>query len=191
MYLVPIESITDDAAFASLAGEALFGYIGGKIFAGVVMLSVFGTLFAFILAAPRVYYAMGRDGLFFKSVGELHAGFGTPHRAILIQMVLASVLILSGTFGQVLSYFYFMMLAFTAITVLGLFRHERAAYGSEYRTPFFPLTPLLYVAITVITLVFIAIKNPVQTAIGIGVAAIGIPVYLLIFRRQDENAEEA
>ena len=182
-YLVPAASITDDGAFAALAGKALFGEIGGGIFAGVVMLSVFGTLFAYMFAAPRVYFAMARDGLFFRSVGELHQRFGTPHRATLIQMGLAVLLILSGTFGQVLSYFYFMVLAFTALTVLGLFRFSRAAVAGQYRTPFFPVTPILYVLITVVTLVFIAMKSPIETAIGVGVAGLGVPVYYLFFKR--------
>jgi APA family basic amino acid/polyamine antiporter len=68
--------------------------------------------------------------------------------------------------------------------VLGLFRFSRDNRAGEYRTPLFPITPILYVLITAVTLVFIALKNPVETAIGIAVAGLGIPVYHLVFKRR-------
>lgn len=103
-YLVPIARVTNDETFAAQAGEALFGKIGGSVFAIIVIVSVLGTLMAYLMASPRVYYAMAQDKLFFKSFGELHPRFQTPHRATIVQVFLASILILSGTFEQIVSY---------------------------------------------------------------------------------------
>lgn len=83
-YLVPVSQVTNDETFAAQAGEALFGKIGGVIFASIVVISVIGTLAAYLMASPRVYYAMANDGLFFKTFGELHPRYNTPHRATLI-----------------------------------------------------------------------------------------------------------
>ncbi|MCY7375119.1 MAG: amino acid permease [Pyrinomonadaceae bacterium] len=109
LYLVPISQVTNDETFAAQTGEALFGKIGGVVFAAIVIISVLGTLVAYLMVSPRVYYAMARDGLFFKSFGELHTRFNTPHRATIIQVLLASILILSGTFEQIISYFFFVV----------------------------------------------------------------------------------
>src|SRR5439155_19594191 len=109
MYLVAPANVANDQTFAAQAGEAMFGAFGGKIFAAVVVISVLGTLVAYLMASPRVYYAMARDGLFFESIAHLHPRFGTPHRATMIQAGLAAILILSGTFEQIVSYFFFIV----------------------------------------------------------------------------------
>jgi basic amino acid/polyamine antiporter, APA family len=119
-YLVPVAAVTSDETFAAQAGEALFGKIGGAVFAAIVVVSVLGTLVAYLMASPRVYYAMARDRLFFKSFGELHPRFHTPHRATFVQILLACVLIFSGTFEQIISYFFFVVVAFVAVVLLGI-----------------------------------------------------------------------
>lgn len=181
MYLVPLEDAATDEAFAALAGVALFGPGGGRIFAGIVILSVLGTLFAYLTVSPRVYFAMARHGLFFRSVGEPHVRFGTPHRATMIQMVLASVLILTGTFDQILSYFFFIVICFIALTVGGTFILRKRPF-TGYTTPFYPLTPIAFLVLSVIVLFLVGIRNPVQTLVGVGVVLLGIPVYHLVFR---------
>jgi basic amino acid/polyamine antiporter, APA family len=180
-YLVPLGSVTTDETFAAQAGEVLFGKIGGVVFALIVVVSVLGTLVAYLMVSPRVYYAMARDGLFFKSFGELHPRFGTPHRATIIQIILACILILSGTFEQIISYFFFVVVFFIALTVAGIFKIHKTEF-SGYKTFLYPLTPLFFLAITTIVLLLIAMKNPFQSFLGVAVVLCGLPVYHLVLR---------
>lgn len=181
-YLVPVGQVTSDETFAAQAGEALFGKVGGIVFASVVIISVLGTLVAYLMVSPRVYYAMAKDDLFFKSFGEPHPRFGTPHRAIMIQVVLASILIVLGSFEQIISYFFFVVILFIALVVAGLFKlHKRTFEG--YKTVLYPFTPLFFLIITSIILTMIAIRNPIQSFLGVAVVSLGIPVYYLVFRK--------
>ncbi len=177
-YLVPVAAVKDDKTFAAQAGEVLFGAPGGAIFAAIVVVSVLATLVAYLMVSPRVYFAMARDGLFFRSFGELHPRFGTPHRATIIQIVLASVLIASSTFEQIISYFFFVVVAFIALTVAGVFRIHKNDFAG-YKTFLYPLTPLFFLTITVVVLLMIAMKNPFQSFLGVGVVLAGLPVYYL------------
>lgn len=180
-YLVPVSQVTNDETFAAQAGEALFGKIGGVIFASIVVISVIGTLAAYLMASPRVYYAMANDGLFFKTFGELHPRYNTPHRATLIQIFLACVLILSGTFNQIIGYFFFVVVLFIALTVGGLFKIHKTEFAG-YKTAWYPLTPIFFLLVTSVVLLMIAMQNPLQTFLGILVVLLGIPVYYFVFR---------
>lgn len=184
LYLVPLERVTSGETFAAQAGEALFGPAGGRIFAGIVIVAVLGSLLALLMALPRVYYAMARDGVFFKSVAVLHPQFGTPTRAVAIQATLASVLVLLGTFQQILSYFIFVTVVFLALTVAGLVVLRRREGHTAYRTPGYPFTPFFFLALVAVLLVLLAGHNPLQAALGIVIVALGAPVYILLFRRK-------
>lgn len=185
-YLVPLAKVTSDETFAAQAGEVLFGRIGGAVFAAIVVVSVLGSLLAYLMASPRVYYAMAKDGLFFRSFGELHTRFGTPHRATIIQMILAAILIFSGTFEQIISYFFFIVVLFIALTVAGIFKiHKRDFAG--YKTFLYPLTPVFFLLITGLVLLMIAMRNPVQSFTGVGVVFLGLPVYYLYFNVKRKN----
>src|SRR5690606_35720786 len=182
MYLVPAESVTNDEAFAALAGEALFGPAGGMVFAAAVSVSVIGTLFAYIIASPRAYYAMAGDGVFVAAVGRPHPGVGTPHLATMIQVGLASLLILSGTCDQMLSYFFFVGIVFAGIAVAGMFRLRRRGEHSGYHAPLYPFTPIVFLLMTAVVLFFVGMRSPVETLIGAAVVLAGIPVYHLVFK---------
>ena len=184
-YLVAPEQVTNDTTFAAQAGEILFGKLGGQIFAAAVVVSVLGTLTAYLMVSPRVYYAMANDGLFFQSIARLHPLLRTPHRAILIQTLLASVLILTGSFNDIISYFFFVVVLFVALAVVGLFRlKKRDPNFSGYRTAFFPLPPIVFLLLSALVLILIALNNPLQTVIGAAVVLLGIPIYFLFFRRK-------
>src|SRR6185503_15552698 len=103
VYLVPLEQVTSGETFAAQAGEVLFGHLGGQILSSIVIIAVFGSLAAVVMSAPRVYFAMARDGLFIPAAAAVHPRFGTPARAILIQATLASVLVLLGSFDTIIS----------------------------------------------------------------------------------------
>ncbi|MCO6510334.1 MAG: amino acid permease [Aridibacter famidurans] len=181
-YLVPVEKVGDETTFAAQAGAALFGALGGKVFAALVVISVLGTIFAYLMASPRLYFAMAKDGLFFPSFGKLHEKWETPHRATLIQMALACLLIVSGSFDQIVSYFFFVAIVFIMIIVGGLFAIDRTD-KSGYVTPLFPLTPVIFILVTGFVAAMLLLRDPVQSLLGVGIVLVGIPVYLIVFRR--------
>jgi APA family basic amino acid/polyamine antiporter len=185
LYLIPLDRVTSGEAFAAQAGEALFGRAGGSVFAGIVILAVLGSLMALLMALPRVYYAMARDGVFFRPVAALHPRFGTPARAVALQAGLASLLVALGTFNQIVSYFIFVTVLFLGLTVAGLFRLRQAgAADPGYRTPGYPATPAVFLVLVALMLVLLAGHDPVQAALGAGIVALGLPVYWLAFRRR-------
>ena len=184
MYLVPLERVTSGETFAAQAGQALFGAAGARVFSVIVVVSVLGSLAAIIMTAPRVYYAMAADGLFFKAAAAIHPRFGTPARAIALQAVLASVLIMLGTFQQIITYFIFVTVIFIGLTVAALFVLRRRLTDSPYRAPGYPATPLLFLCLVVVLLVLIARQDPTQAFLGVAVVGLGVPVYELVVRRR-------
>ncbi len=183
LYLVPLDRVTSGETFAAQAGEALFGAAGGRVFAAIVIVAVLGSLLGLLMALPRVYYAMARDGGFFKPVGVVHPRFGTPARAIGIQAGLASLYVALGTFNQIIAYFVFVTVLFVGLTVAGLFRIRRSSLATGYRTWGYPFTPVLFLALVAVLLVLLAGHNPLQAALGVAIVALGAPVYVLVFRR--------
>jgi len=183
LYLVPLERVTSGETFAAQAGEALFGPAGGRVFALIVIIAVLGSLLALLMALPRVYYAMANDGVFFKSVAAVQPRFGTPARAIAIQAGLASLLVATGTFGQIIAYFVFVTVLFVGLTVAGLFKIRRQLPAATYRTWGYPVTPVLFLVLVAVLLVLLAGHNPLQAALGVAIVALGAPVYWLVFRR--------
>ena len=152
MYLVPLEQVTSGETFAAQAGEVLFGRVGGQVLSSIVILAVLGSLAAMVMSAPRVYFAMARDGLFFSGVAVVHKRYGTPARAIIIQATLASLLVLLGTFDTIMSYFVFVVVFFIALTVATLFVLRRRASQIVYRTPGYPVTPIIFLILIALLL---------------------------------------
>ena len=185
IYLVPLERVTSGETFAALAGEALFGRVGGQVFAGVVVVAVLGSLAGIIMSAPRVYFAMARDHSFPAAAASVHPGFGTPARAIILQAALACVLVALGTFDQIVSYFIFVVVIFIALTVAALFvlrrKHPQAV---SYLTPGYPFTPLIFLLLITVLLFLLAANNPRQALLGVAVVALGLPFYYLVFHRR-------
>ena len=191
VYLVPLDQVTSGETFAAQAGEVLFGRAGGLIFSLVVVVAVLGSLAAVVMSAPRVYFAMARDGVFFPSVAALHKRFETPARAIALQAVLASALVVVGSFNEILTYFVFVVVVFIALTVAALFKFRRDdADDARYLTPGFPITPAVFLAMIVLMLVLLGGNNPKQAFLGVVVVALGLPVYLLVFRNKRFGARE-
>lgn len=181
--LVPIEAVSSSEAFAAQAGAALFGAAGGRILSALVALFVLGSLFAFMTMAPRVYYAMARDGAVPAFVGRLDPRTGAPARAVLVQAALAALLVALGSFDAIVAYFVFVTVGFLALTVLGLVRLRRRTPSAAYATPFYPLTPLLFLTSVALVLVLLAGGRPREAALGVAVVALGVPVYFLFARR--------
>jgi APA family basic amino acid/polyamine antiporter len=189
--LVPMEVAASGPAFAAQAGAALFGGSGGRIFAGIVMIAIAGSLAAVIVTAPRVSYAMARDGYLPASIARLHPRFGTPVRAIALQAVLACLVVGLANYDAILGYFVFITVVFLALTVAGLYRLPRPAAG-VFRVPGYPWTPLLFLLLLVTLLAMLAAGRPFEVALGTGIVALGYPVYrLLISPRRSRLVEEA
>ena len=189
IYLVPLEQVTSGETFAAQVGEVLFGRMGGQVFSVIVVVAVLGSLAGIIMSAPRVYYAMARDGLFLRTAASLHPRYGTPARAIAFQAVLASLLVLLGTFYEIVSYFIFVVVIFIALTVAAVFvlrsKDNAAAQHAavEYLTRGYPLTPVIFLLLMTILLALLGANNPQQALLGVLVVALGLPVYFLLFRR--------
>jgi basic amino acid/polyamine antiporter, APA family len=210
LYLVPLDAVTTDEAFAAQAGEVLFGRAGGVVLAAIVLVSVAGSLLAIQMMLPRLYYAMSRDGLFPSSLGRLHPARGTPVRAIALQAILASVLVALGSFDAIVAYFIFVTVAFIGMTVAGVFRIRRAdgAIGTvrrgaarqgattggggvgqpAYLTPGYPVTAIVFLALVVVLLGMLVMSRPVQALAGTLIVLAGLPVYAVIDRRATPGA---
>jgi len=183
VYLIPMEKVANGQAFAAQVGEVLFGRTGAQVFAAFVIVAVLGSLAAIIMSAPRVYFAMARDGLFFPSAAAIHPRFNTPARCIALQAVLASLLVLTGTFEEIISYFFFVVLVFIALTVFGIFvLRRRQSSVPEYSTPGYPVTPIVFLLLVLLMLILLGSGQPRQSFLGVGVVALGVPVYYLLFR---------
>jgi basic amino acid/polyamine antiporter, APA family len=191
MYLVPLERVTASEIFVAQAGEVLFGRMGGAVLSLIVIVAVLGSLAAIVMSAPRVYFAMARDGLFIPAVAAVHPRFETPARAIIIQATLASGLVLLGTFNTIISYFIFVVVTFIGLTIATLFVFHRRKSDNvvPYRTPGYPLTAIVFLLLTALVLFLIGGRNPKEAILGVVVVLLGLPVYYLLLRgnRQSRN----
>lgn len=185
VYLVPIERATSGETFAAQAGEILFGRAGGQVFSGIVIISVLGSLLAVIITAPRVYYAMARDGVFLNAAAKLHPKFNTPARACLMQALLASLLVAVGTFKAIIAYFVFVTVVFIGLTVAAVFvLRKRPQTGESFNTPGYPVTPVIFLTLVLMLLIMLGANNPKEAALGVGVVALGAPVYYFVSRKK-------
>ncbi len=178
LYLVPIGQEGSPETFAAQAGAALFGPSGARVLSALVALFVLGSLFAFMTFAPRLYYAMARDGAAPAFAGRLDPRTGAPVAAISVQAALAATLAALGTFETIVAYFVFVTVAFLALTVAGLYRLPPPAPVA--RVPGWPLTPVVFLAMLVAMLALLGAASPLQAALGTAVVVAGIPVYRLV-----------
>jgi amino acid transporter len=169
--------------------------VPGVAFVGItVMLSTFGSLTASLFASPRIFFAMAEDGLFFRPVAKVHPRFGTPYVAIAINIVLAVVFVLIRTFDQLADAFVTAIIPFYALAVAAIFvLRTRPGYAPPFRTPGYPLVPLLFVLSTLYLLANALIdpSSRVATAITLGIVLLGIPVYYLTVGRSQEPERKA
>jgi APA family basic amino acid/polyamine antiporter len=176
--VVPLERIVSNTAFVAQFGEALFGATGGRVLSGCVLLSVLGGLMALTMAAPRVYYAMAKDGAFFAPFGRLHPRFGTPANAVLLQSGLALLVLGFGAFDRILSFIIFSAICFLALSVTSLFRlRERVDRW------WFPAAPLVFLAGCVAINLMILLHDPVPALIGLAIVLCGDPVRRFFFSK--------
>lgn len=179
MGLVPLADGGTASAFAARVGERLFGEAGGAVLAVAVIVSVLGSLAAIVLSIPRTYVALARDGLLPARFGRLHPRLDTPILAIAVQASLAALLVLVGTFSDIVAYFVFVTVVFIALSVASLYRLPPPAEGL-FRTPARRLTPAAFVGLCVLLLALMLAGRPVQALLGVAVVVAGVPVYLAL-----------
>ncbi len=181
MFLLTPEQIASSPGVAADAIETVLGPVGGGLIAMAIFISTFGTAGIYTLTAPRIYFAMANDGIFFKSIGEIHKKYNTPYLAITMQSLWAVILVLFwGTFENLISYVVFTDWIFFALAGATVFilRKKMPQVKREYKTPGYPFTPLLFVGVSVWFVINTLIEKPEQAIAGIIMLALGIPVYL-------------
>jgi len=165
--------------------QQIFGSTGAWLMAAAILVSTFGCANGLSLAGARVYYAMSRDGLFFRSVGKLHPRFHTPAAGLMVQACWATVLCVSGSYGQLLDYIIFAVLVFYILTILGLFvlRSKLPDAPRPYKALGYPVLPALYLVLATWICIVLLRYKPQYTWPGLVLVLLGVPVYLFWSRR--------
>ncbi|HVN48238.1 MAG TPA: amino acid permease [Bacteroidota bacterium] len=162
------------------AAESMFGDVGALLMASLIMISTFGCNNGLILAGARVTFAMAKDGLFFRSAGTLNKN-SVPSGALLVQGIWASILCLSGTYGNLLDYVIFVVLLFYVLTIAGVFILRKKSPGIErpYKTFGYPVVPILYIVLALSISIDLLIFKPQYTWPGLIIVLLGVPVYFV------------
>ena len=182
MFLMSPQQMAASSRIASDAISVVLGPLGATLISITIFISTFGTAGIYTLTAPRIYYAMAQDGLFFKKVADVHPRFGTPVFAIVFQSAWAIVLILFwGTFESLISYVVFTDWIFFALTAFSvvLFRHRRPEAERPYRTLGYPVTTLFFVAVSSLFVLYELFEKPEESGAGLAFLALGVPAYYL------------
>jgi APA family basic amino acid/polyamine antiporter len=166
---------------ASDAVATIVGSAAGTLMSVLILVSIFSAANGLMLTAPRMYFAMARDGLFFKSLGNLHGRFQTPSLAVVALAVWAMLLTATGTFEKLLTYVVFTSRVFYALTALSIFfyRQELSNAPRGFRVPGYPVTPLLFIVATILIIVNTLVTQPVRGLVGVGVVLLGTPAFFL------------
>lgn len=180
LYAIPAGEMAGSSRIAADAMNAAVGPVGASIISFIILFSIMGAANGHVLTGPRVYYAMAKDGLFFRKMADVHPKYRTPHVSILVVGGWSILLSLSGTFEQLLRYvvfghWIFMGLAVAAVVIL---RKKRPDLPRPYRTLGYPVTPALFVLAALFVTVNALIGAFWNSFAGLLIIALGIPAYL-------------
>jgi APA family basic amino acid/polyamine antiporter len=196
--LAYVAGIGPDAVAASnrVAADAtsqVLGPMWGKLIAIPIIISMLSAAHGNTLTSSRVYYAMARDGVFFRKLGEIHPKFGTPAFAIATSTTWAAVLALSGTFETLLTYVVFVGWIFYGLAGLAVIplRRKHPEWPRPYKVPGYPYLPILFVLSAAAIVINTIWDDPKKGVIGVGAALLGIPVYLFWNRNRPSPSPEA
>ena len=185
LYALPIPEMAGVQAIAEKASVAAFGQVATHLVTATLLLALAGSVSAMVLAGPRVYFAMARDGVFPRAIATVHPRFHTPVRAIFLQTAWSSVLICFwGSFERLVVYTGFALVVFAALAVLAVLvlRIRRPDLPRPYRVPGYPVVPALFVLVSGWIAIFTLYGRPRESLLGLLTVAAGVPFYLL-FRR--------
>jgi APA family basic amino acid/polyamine antiporter len=183
--VLPVEKVISSSRVAADAFETLIGAGAAAAISAVVMFSAFGALNGLVLVGPRVYYQMAQDGLWFRFKGHLHPKFQTPGRAIIVQAVWSSVLVMTGSYRALFTRVIYTEWIFFAMLALGVvLMRKRPGYKPAWRMPLVPVAPILFIVMALLIVVNQIRVDVESAAIGLAIVATGFPAYYLWkFRR--------
>jgi amino acid transporter len=183
LYVHPVEDVARSPLVAADTMETIIGQTGVALVSVVVAISTLGALIAVMLAAPRVFFAMADDGVFFRSVARVHPRYGTPYVAILLAMVLGVGFVLTRTFEQLADTFVLSIWPFYGIAIAGLYRLRRLRpdLARPYKVPGYPVLPAVFVAGVAYLVGNALVTDPLWTGVTFAIVLAGIPVYYVFF----------
>jgi amino acid transporter len=186
-FMLPVDAVARSPLVAADVMERLFGRTGVVAVSFFVMISSFSAVNGGMLAAPRVFFAMAEDRLFFRPLARVHPQFRTPHVAILLSAVLGIALVMSRSFESLANTFVLAAWPFYALSVAALFRlrRTRPELARPYRAAGYPFVPAIFVIGVVWFVVNALVSDPISTLATFGVIAIGIPIYFFSFSRAE------
>jgi APA family basic amino acid/polyamine antiporter len=181
-----IQYATSDRV-GTAAAEIIFGPVGKFIMAGAIMISTFGCLNGLILAGSRVYYAVAKDGLFFKQAAKLNPKTNVPVFSLIVQGVWSALLATSGTYGNLLDYVVFAALFFYVATVAAVFTLRKKYPDMErpFKVPFYPALPAIYLVLALATMAGQLIKSPMYSGAGLLIIFLGLPAFWFFKKTSD------
>lgn len=191
LYALPGPELAGVVRTGDAAAEALFGARGAALITPLILVGLAGGISAMVLAGPRVYFAMARDGLFLPAAVRIHPRHRTPAAAIVAQALWSAGLVLSGTFDQLLTYTGFAVVLFSGLAVAALFllRRRAPAAPEAYRSWGYPVLPAVFVLASLAMVVNAIRESPGPSLTGLALMAAGIPVYAWMARRRRDSGE--
>ena len=185
LHVMSIAEIAASSHVGATAAERVLGPAGGSFVAVIILLSIIGTLNGCFITSPRVYFAQAHDRLFFSKFAEVHPRFRTPAFAIVAQAMWSIVLVLSGTYETLISYAMIAFWSFYGLMVLGvmLLRRQRPDLARPYKMWGYPVTPILFLLVTVAFVGNTLVTQPVPSLTAFGLVALGIPAYFFWRRK--------
>ncbi len=181
VYAVPAEEMAGVISIGGLAVGKLFGKSFETVLSLFIAFALFSSLSAFLILGPRVYFAMACDRSFFPFASEVHPKYKVPAKSIFLQGAIASLMVLLGTFDQILTYMGFSLGIFPLLSILGVFKVRRLRL-SPYRLPGFPIVPLIYILAGISILVLGFFERPKESSIALATVVLGIPAFMLFKR---------
>jgi basic amino acid/polyamine antiporter, APA family len=191
--VLSIPEIAASDRVAAAVAERVLGARGGGLVSLIILISIIGTLNGCFLTSPRVYYAQARDGLFFRKFANVEPRYQTPSFAIVAQAVWAVVLVITGSYETLVDYAMFALWLSYALMVAGVIvlRRKRPDLPRPYRMWGYPVTPILFLAITAWFLINMLITRTVPSLAGLALVAVGVPVYFVWARRRPARPNAA
>jgi basic amino acid/polyamine antiporter, APA family len=171
--------VADSTRVAASALSVVVGSGASKMVGFVILVSMFSSANSILLTAPRVYYAMAQDGLFFRSLARIHPTYGTPAFAIGAAGAWSALLAAIGSFEQLLTFVVFIGWIFYALAAASLFVYRRREPNAvrTYRVPGYPLTPIIFIVAAAALVANTIATQPLRAALGLGIVALGVPAY--------------
>ena len=181
LYVSPVGAVAHSSLIAADTARAVFGELGVSLVSIVVAISTFGALIATMLAAPRIFFAMADDRLFFRSLAKVHPTYQTPYVAILLATALGVLFVLTRSFEQLTDTFVLSIWPFYGLAIAGLYRLRRTRPDLErpYRVPGYPVTPAIFIAAVIYLVGNALVADPLWTSVTLAIVFAGVPVYYL------------